>query len=61
MDMAMGLCLAILGVGLLLLLRRGTARERLTTPPATGGRSWLIPRSRGPDPPDLIRLSIQRC
>jgi hypothetical protein len=61
MDMGMGLCLAILGVGLLLWLTRGPARERLTVRHATGGRSRLIPRSRSPDPPDLIQLAIQRC
>ncbi|HCB07328.1 MAG TPA: DUF6153 family protein [Nocardioides sp.] len=58
---SMGLCLAVLGVALLLWLLRITNKQR----------AWLyrfrtfvtaIPAlARAPDPPDLYQLSIQRC
>lgn len=62
-GMAMGAwCLAILGAALLALLRR-LQRARiapmvwaLPRPTRT-----IVPRGRDPDPPSLIKLSIQRC
>jgi len=59
---AMALCLAMLA-GLMLLLARGR-RPRVGLAPIT----WTDPlgiriasRTRGPDPPDLFALSVQRC
>lgn len=63
MDMgAAGMCVAILGLGLIaLLLRIGASRSG----PLMGlvARPVRTPRVRGrdPDPPSLIHLSIQRC
>ncbi len=61
-ESAMGLCLAVLAGGLVLLLVRGGAWP---------ARPWsdlvvrrcvaVIARARAPDPPDLLALSIQRC
>jgi hypothetical protein len=57
----MDLCLAVLGAGLLLLLLR--VRRPLVQ--LAHGTSRAIDRvlrlARAPDPPDLVRLSIQRC
>jgi len=62
MDMGTGMCVAVLVLGLLaLLLRISTCRpQRLEWLVARGIR---IPETQGrdPDPPSLIRLSIQRC
>lgn len=61
--MAMGaMCLAILGAALLALLRllqraRAAPVEWTLPRPARA----IVPRGRDPDPPSLIKLSIQRC
>jgi len=60
---AMGaLCLAILGAALLALLRR-LQRARLAPGVWSLPRPAraIVPRGRDPDPPSLIKLSIQRC
>ena len=57
----MDLCLAVLGAGLLLLLlrvRRPLAHLAHGTWRPLG---QVLERARAPDPPDLVRLSIQRC
>jgi hypothetical protein len=62
-GMAMGaMCLAILGAALLALLRllrqaRGAPEVWSLPRPARA----IVPRGRDPDPPCLIKLSIQRC
>lgn len=62
-GMAMGaMCLAILGAALLALLRL-LRRARVAPVVWTLARpsGVIIPRGRDPDPPSLIKLSIQRC
>jgi hypothetical protein len=57
----MDLCLAVLGAGLMLLLlrvRRPLAQLAHGTWRPLG---HVLERARAPDPPDLVRLSIQRC
>lgn len=54
------LCVAVLGAGLMMLLirvRRPVAQLARETRPLRRVRT----RPRAPDPPDLVRLSIQRC
>jgi hypothetical protein len=62
-GMAMGaMCLAILAAALLammLLLHRARVAPVLWSLPRRA--SAIVPRGRDPDPPSLIRLSIQRC
>lgn len=63
MDMgAMGMCVAVLGLGLIAWLLRswGLRRRPLRW---LGSRPARAPgsRDRRPDPPSLIQLSIQRC
>lgn len=62
-GMAMGaMCLAILGAALLALLR---LLQRARVAPVVWSRPRparaIVPRGRDPDPPSLIKLSIQRC
>ena len=62
-GMAMGaMCLAILGAALLALLRllqRARVAPVVWTLPRPARA--IVPRGRDPDPPSLIKLSIQRC
>ena len=62
-GMALGaMCLAILGAALLALLRllhRARRAPRVWTLPRPARA--IVPRGRDPDPPSLIKLSIQRC
>lgn len=62
-GMAMGaMCLAILGVALLTLLRllhRARVAPVVWSLPRPARA--IVPRGRDPDPPSLIKLSIQRC
>jgi hypothetical protein len=62
-GMAMGaVCLAILGAALLALLRllqRARVAPVVWTLPRPARA--IVPRGRDPDPPSLIKLSIQRC
>ena len=62
-GIAMGaMCLAILGAALLALLqllRRAWVAPVVWTLPRPARA--ITPRSRDPDPPSLIKLSIQRC
>ncbi|MEQ7845743.1 DUF6153 family protein [Nocardioides kribbensis] len=62
-GMAMGvMCLAILGAALLALMqhfRRARVAPVLWSLPRPANA--IIPRGRDPDPPSLIKLSIQRC
>lgn len=62
-GMAMGaMCLAILGAALLTLLRplqRARVAQGVWTLPRPARA--IVPRGRDPDPPSLIKLSIQRC
>ena len=62
--MAMGaMCLAILGAALLALVRllqRARVAAVVWSQPRRPARA-VIPRGRDPDPPSLIKLSIQRC
>ena len=62
-GMAMGaMCLAILGAALLALLRLfRRAREAPVVWSLPRRMRAIVPRGRDPDPPSLIRLSIQRC
>lgn len=62
-GMAMAaMCLAILGAALLaLLLLLHRARVAPVTWSLPRRASAIVPRGRDPDPPSLIRLSIQRC
>lgn len=58
---ATGMCMAVLGLSLLVLL---LIRARRLSPLVwLGARPARAPRARGrdPDPPSLILLSIQRC
>lgn len=62
-GMAMGaMCLAILGAVLLALLR---LLQRARVAPVVWSlprpARAIVPRGRDPDPPSLIKLSIQRC
>lgn len=62
-GMAMGaMCLAVLGAALLALLR---LFHRARVAPVVWSLPRriraIVPRGRDPDPPSLIRLSIQRC
>jgi len=62
-GMAMGaMCLAILGAALLALLR---LLQRARVAPVVWSlprpTRAIVPRGRDPDPPSLIKLSIQRC
>lgn len=62
-GMVMGvMCLAILGAALLavlqLLLRARVAAVVWSLPRSVRA---IVPRGRDPDPPSLIKLSIQRC
>lgn len=62
-GMAMGaMCLAILGAALLALLR---LLHRARVAPVVWSlprcTRVIVPRGRDPDPPSLIKLSIQRC
>ena len=58
---ALGLCSAVLGLGLLLGLARGLWRSLSSLLSVERVDHWLIARPRSPDPPDLIRFAIQRC
>lgn len=62
-GMAMGaMCVAILGASLLALLRllqRARVAPVVWTLPRPARA--IVPRGRDPDPPSLIKLSIQRC
>jgi len=62
-GMAMGaMCLAILGAALLALLRllqRARVAPVVWTLPRPARA--IVPRGRDPDPPSLMKLSIQRC
>ena len=62
-GMAMGaMCLAILGAALLALLRllrRAPVAPVVWSLPRPARA--IVPRGRDPDPPSLIKLSIQRC
>jgi hypothetical protein len=54
------LCVAVLGAGLMMLLirvRRPVAQLARETRPLRR----VLTRARAPYPPDLVRLSIQRC
>lgn len=63
-GMAMGaMCLAILGAAVLALLR---LLDRARVAPVVWSlprrpAGAIVPRGRDPDPPSLIKLSIQRC
>ncbi|WP_146207223.1 DUF6153 family protein [Nocardioides silvaticus] len=62
-GMAVGaMCLAILGAALLALLR---LLQRIRVAPVVWSlprrTRAIVPRGRDPDPPSLIKLSIQRC
>jgi hypothetical protein len=61
-GMDMGLCVAVVGAGLLLLaLVRREVRVRGLLPTTRDPRQPPVSRARAPDPPDLHRLSLQRC
>ena len=59
----MGLCLAVLAAALTLVLAAARTHRRplFTTANAGWALPTLLARARDPDPPDLRRLSIQRC
>jgi hypothetical protein len=62
MGMDMGLCVAVVGAGLLLLaLVRREVRVRGLLPTTRDPRQPPVSRARAPDPPDRHRLSLQRC
>ena len=59
-----GLCVAVIGIGIGLGLVALANRRRRTRHVARGARpgcAAAASRSRDPDPPSLIHLSIQRC
>jgi hypothetical protein len=60
---APGMCVAVLVIALMALLLRRHAGHRLRPMLCLASRPGRAPRGRGrdPDPPSLIRLSIQRC
>jgi hypothetical protein len=62
-DGLVGLCLALLSAGLVLALALGRHgwRRGLHASYDAGRRAITAARSRPLDPPDLVRLSIQRC
>lgn len=56
-----GACLAVLGLGLLLLAVRRIPTRAVSSRARPGDGRVVPARARAPDPPDLRRLCVQRC
>ena len=57
----MDLCLAVLGAGLMLLLIRVRRPLEQLAHGTWRPLDRVLQQARGPDPPDLVRISLQRC